>query len=281
MCEVTTATVLTAASLAATAASTAAAYQASQQQDSANATSIRDKADQEYRNSMEAAAKRRALNDEAAATQEALRRDKSALTEQELAQIDAQSDEERVNAEFQKLSERLTPQAMVATPESSSVGGYDDSVRVVQEAQNKSLQDSRQNYQLPMAQALAQIQARQNVSLGNQLSMGRLGDQFSTLQNAYGGNMSALGLGDQLNSSLFQLGQNNAANNFANAQSRLPYVGQDWRTASGIASGVGNLAGMGASYSAYGSGAAPKTNQIGEYQYATNTVPKATAYSRI
>ena len=264
---------LLAASAAATAAGTYASYQASEQQDRASAAAISDRSKSEERAMRDAMAnQQRAMYDQQAAEEER-RAAKSGLAEQQLAEQGSEATEGRVGEESSRLKDLLAPVQMVNSPSASPIGGDQTGVRVVQDAVANERQKSLQNMQLPMSQALAQMMARGNVGLGNQIAQGGLRDQFLTADNIYGGNMAAASMKAGLGSQLYGLGMQNAVNNFNYAQPGIANAGQGWRTTAGVAQGVGGLAGSAAGYN-WGGGNSGK-NLSGEFQYYTGTVPKA------
>lgn len=239
---------LLAASAAATAAGTYASHEASQQQDRANASAITDRSRSEERSMRDAMANQQQALSAQQAAEEERRAAKSGLAEQQLAEQGADVTEGKVQQESSRMAELLSPVQMVKTPSASAVGGDQTGVRVVQDAIANERQKSLQNTQLPMAQALAQMMARGNVGLQNQISQGGLRDQFLTADNIYGGNMAAANMKSSLGSQLYGLGMQNALNNFNYAQPGIANAGQDARTAATVASGVGSLSGTAAGY---------------------------------
>lgn len=243
-------------SLAASAASTYAAYQASEQQDASNAGAIRDRANAENINAQQAMSQRQQTLREMEQLDEERRMQKQALADQHLAESGADSTKQKIDDESASLlSQKLGAVTSVNAPSSSAVGGDETGVRVVADERAATLSRALQA-RTPQQQALASMLARQNVGVNNQIALSNMANLNSVGDNIYAGRRGAIGLADSLSGQLYQLGQYNAGQNFANAQSRLPYVGQGWRTGAGISQGVGNLAGSYASYSAGQSAAA-------------------------
>lgn len=271
---------LLAASAAATAAGTYASHEASQQQDRANASAISDRSRSEERSMREAMANQQQALAAQRSAEEERRAAKSGLADQQLAEQGADVTEEKVAAEASRLKDLLAPVQMVNSPAASPIGGDQTGVRVVQDAIANERQKSLNQIQNPMSQALAQMMARGNVGLGNQIAQGGLRDQFLTADNIYSGNMAAANMRSGLGSQLYGLGMQNALNSFNYAQPGIAQAGQGWRTGASIAQGVGGLAGTAAGYDWSGSGNAgavtgyqgktyvPKTSSTGGTYYA-------------
>lgn len=248
MCEPisTTTAVLLAVSAAATAASTYASYQASEQQDAANADSIRRQADEQYRLSKIAMAERQANMESANRIEDERRKQKMSMSEKELQENSADSFNKKYEDEVSSLlNNGLAATNRINDYGATEIGGDNTGVRIVSENKNDTLADSLRRA-APQQTGLASLLARQNISLGNNIGLSNLRDQFSSIDNIYQGDVGAINIKDSLSQQLYNLGMSNANLQFQRDQSALPLVGQGWRTAAGIASGISSLSGMAA-----------------------------------
>lgn len=248
MCEPisTTTAVLLAVSAAATAASTYASYQAAEQQDAANADSITRQANEQYRLAKAAMAERQANLENANRIEDERRKQKMSMSEKELQENSSDSFNKKYEDEVNSLlNNGLAAVNRINEYGASDIGGDDTGVRVVAENRNSTIADSLRRAGTQQ-RGLASLLARQNINLGNNIGLSNLRDQFNSMDNIYQGEMGAVNLSDSLSNQLYNLGMSNANVQFQRDQSRLPLVGQGWRTASGIASGVASLSGTAA-----------------------------------